>query len=321
MKRPSVQSRHVIACAAYIIGYPFLVLLFLGLGVFDFMRPIVEFSAFDLILNPDFMADACRRSIPCNLSYFAYFLVPLEVARRGIKLLFRGPMFPAPAHPRGPTWVHFVVWCLVLLLLQMFVLAFVELRMGILSADMAVGLSVLIAAGLMTRHSTRIQEWRYPSELVDAVLAGDAQGVLELLSAGSDPNAVRPEDGATPLHVAAGAAQLEVLTTLLANQATPQVHDHVGATPLHLAAASGDVDAPQVVAALLAAGADIHARDRTQSTPLHLAVKAGAPEIVSTLLDAGADPTLYDVVGETPISLYTGEENDISRRLKAGDSH
>ena len=157
MKTSSVRSDHALACTAYIAGYPFLLTVFIIYGVFDFMRPVIEFSLFDLMIDPNLRANACRQSTPCNLSYFAYFLVPLEITRRGIKFLFRAPMFPAPAHPRRRTWVHFVAWCVVVLLLQKLVFSYVKLSIGIPSADIAAVLGVLICAGLATRHSIRIR--------------------------------------------------------------------------------------------------------------------------------------------------------------------
>ena len=57
------------------------------------------------------------------------------------------------------------------------------------------------------------------------MLAGNAQTVGEHLSAGSDSNIVRQEDGATPLHVAARAGEPEVALTLLASDANTQEED------------------------------------------------------------------------------------------------
>ena len=155
-----------------------------------------------------------------------------------------------------------------------------------------------IAACLVTRHSIRIRASCDPDQLFDAVLAGNAKAVGEHLSAGSDANIVRQEDGATPLHVAARAGEPEVVIALLANGADPNVQDNTGSTPLHVAAQAGE---PEVMNTLLTSNADTQAEDETGSTPLHIAARAGEPEVVLTLLAGDANTQAEDETGSTPL--------------------
>ena len=139
---------------------------------------------------------------------------------------------------------------------------------------------------------------RDSTEFFEDVRAGDTQAVVDQLSAGADPNAVRDEDGATPLHVAVRAGQPEVVAALLARKADPQGRDHAGATPLHLAAAVGDIAS---INALLDAGADPNAYDGDAGrTPLRYAEEHGRPEAIAALQSrtkeqAAASPGQRDI--------------------------
>ena len=221
--------------------------------------------------------------------------------------------FASAAHPRLPKFVHFVMYLVLVPIVDYYV---VSPLFGLFFADSGgVGyinrwaylpqvaflesLGYFVAACLVTRHSIRIRASRDPGEFFDAVLAGNAHAVGEHLAAGSDPNIVRQEDGATPLHVAARAGEPEVVITLLAGDADPQVGDDTGATPLHIAAAAGK---PEVVNTLLAGDADPQAEDHTGATPLHVAARGGEPEVVIALLaTSDADPQVEDDTGATPL--------------------
>lgn len=71
-----------------------------------------------------------------------------------------------------------------------------------------------------------------------------------------------------------------------------------GATFLHQAILAGDVDAVRL---LLEAGADPSVQDKTSNPPLHLACMHGHPAIVRLLLEYGADVNVRGRWGETPL--------------------
>ena len=316
------SDKHISACVAYVVGYPALAALLHHLGVFDFILP--DYTYFQLMTVPvprglsseESLAVAyCIRAGAYCLAYsFATYFVPLALVWGFVtgKIFNDRAAFASAAHPSPPRFVHFVVYLVLVPVLLYYVVSplvglffddsggfgYIDRWKYLPQVAFLENLGYLAAACLVTRHSIRIRASRDPGQLFDAVLAGSAQAVGEHLAAGSDPNIVRQEDGATPLHVAARAGEPEVVLTLLANDADPQETDSAGATPLHIAAAAGK---PEVVNTLLAGDADPQVGDRTGATPLHVAARAGEPEVVITLLAGDADPRAEDQTGATPL--------------------
>ena len=145
-------------------------------------------------------------------------------------------------------------------------------------------------------------------ELVSAALAGDADGVRELLAQGVSPSA-RSGD-MTALHRASQAGALEVVDVLLAAGADLEAVSRSGQTALARAAFFGQ---PAAVDRLLEAGADPNAHAPPNNmTPLtalvfgwSIAVSGQVPtgmelrlnegarlRIARALIEGGADPTL-----------------------------
>jgi tetratricopeptide (TPR) repeat protein len=118
------------------------------------------------------------------------------------------------------------------------------------------------------------------SEILGAVEAKDIAQVGELLK--TDPNLVnaRTSGGSTPLHLAVGKKQLELIKLLLANGANVNATTRNGFTPLHVAAFVNDANAARV---LISNGADIRAKAINGSTPLQLAIKKNATAVVRVL--------------------------------------
>lgn len=88
------------------------------------------------------------------------------------------------------------------------------------------------------------------------------------------------------LDAAIRAADLAVASDLIHAGADVNRAGSDGLTPLMVAAGHGQ---PQMVALLLAAGADVHALDRRAgTTALHKAALAGNPDVAALLLDGGA---------------------------------
>ena len=116
MKNSSVWRRQEIACAAYIIGYPFLILQLIAFGVFDFMMPIVEVSVFGLMVEPDTrvhhdavahpQADPARRARPfgCRICNCGRCCMRRARTRRDVAdpTVREGPRAAKAIGPTGP---------------------------------------------------------------------------------------------------------------------------------------------------------------------------------------------------------------------------
>jgi ankyrin repeat protein len=144
-------------------------------------------------------------------------------------------------------------------------------------------------ARILLRHGANAG----PPALHLAAWKGCSDTLAELLIRAGAKLDERDKEGETPLYNAAGNAR--VVRLLLARKAPVNAATNEGATPLHWAAGSGD---ERVVAMLLRAGARINARTAERKQPLH---KAGSPAVVRLLIAQGADVDAQDRYGQTPL--------------------
>ena len=162
-------------------------------------------------------------------------------------------------------------------------------------------------------------------ELFEAIQAGDAARVGELLDANATLANARDEKGTSAFVAAIYNKQKEVADLLAergamidvfaaamsgrtgklqeitnANRSWVKAISADGWTPLHLAAYFGHPDAAK---ALLNKGADVNARSTNamRNTPLHAAVAGRNLAIVKLLLDFGADVNATQSGGWTPL--------------------
>jgi hypothetical protein len=123
------------------------------------------------------------------------------------------------------------------------------------------------------------------SPLHEAVQAGDAAEVRQLLARGVNTEAAAP-NGGTALHYAAGLGHCEALDALLVGGASLQARARQGLTPLHMAVAGGHREAVEL---LLRRGAEVNARNQHGLTPRDLALQLGHVAVAQRLADACLD--------------------------------
>ncbi|XP_021723655.1 uncharacterized protein LOC110691027 [Chenopodium quinoa] len=152
--------------------------------------------------------------------------------------------------------------------------------------------------------------------------SGDLVGFQRLLKENpSLLNERNPVMVQTPLHVAAGYNNVEIVKVLLNWKGLEKVEmeakNMYGETPLHMAAKNGCNEAAKL---LLSHGAFVEAKANNGMTPLHLAVwhslRSDDCSTVNTLLEYNADCNAKDDDGLTPLNhLSPGPGSEKLRQL------
>lgn len=132
--------------------------------------------------------------------------------------------------------------------------------------------------------------------LTMAAFTGQAEIVKRLLALGADPQ-LQNEGGYTPLHLAAERGDADIVAMLLDYDGNNSLQTRLGnETPLEVAAGRSQL---QVLKVMAEKGVDMNARNDLGMTALHTAVFYKQPDSVFTLLMLGADPTIRDRDGRT----------------------
>ncbi|KAF7216893.1 transcript variant X1 [Nothobranchius furzeri] len=159
---------------------------------------------------------------------------------------------------------------------------------------------------LVKDGDTDIQDLlRGDAALLDAAKKGCLARVQKLCS----PENINCRDtqgrNSTPLHLAAGYNNLEVVEYLLEHEADVNAQDKGGLIPLHNAASYGHVD---IAALLIKYNTCVNATDKWAFTPLHEAAQKGRTQLCALLLAHGADPTMKNQEGQAPLDLATADD-------------
>jgi len=141
-------------------------------------------------------------------------------------------------------------------------------------------------------------------EIHDAVRGDDWARVQSLLEQRASLVNSRAEEGATPLHFAAGLNRVEIAKLLLEKGADVNSETTNGSTPLHWAALR---DASGVAAVLLVKGADISARtDKSGLTALEIALRKNSMTVAEVIVGAQSRAVLTDPVFLGAIDAWRG---------------
>jgi len=128
---------------------------------------------------------------------------------------------------------------------------------------------------------------KYPvTALHLAVGNGHGSAVSSLLQAGANPNLPGGKRKLMPIAMALKEYRLDIITSLVDNDADLDATDSNGVTALIRAAEMRNVEAVEM---LLQRGANVNAATSEGETALHLASEMGQVKIASLLLAAGAD--------------------------------
>lgn len=148
-------------------------------------------------------------------------------------------------------------------------------------------------------------------EIHDACKTGDLAKVKKIIE--SDPSQLqaKTEEGKSPLHMATGWGQTEVVKWLISIGADLNALNNNGGEPIHVAASQNQ---PECAAILLEHGADIESvRQLGGMTPLAIAVLKDNYEVAEFLLKNNANPRAM-VNGRASLNLVA--ERRASQRMK-----
>src|SRR5215471_10221861 len=167
-----------------------------------------------------------------------------------------------------------------------------------------IGITLLLASGLFAAQS----------EVADAAMEGNTAAVRALLGKKAEVNAPQV-DGATALHWAVQANNLEMIEMLLGAGAAVSAASKSGATPMQLAAMNGH---SAIIERLIRAGADPNAPlSQTGDTALMMAARTGKVDAVKVLLDRGANVNAKETWGGTTALMWAISErhSDVAKVL------
>lgn len=135
--------------------------------------------------------------------------------------------------------------------------------------------------------------------LLSIAIQYERNGIAKLLiSSGANVN-FKNKLGFTPLHIAAGLGQVDVVRDLIAKGANVNeicTGDN-DVTALHSASAYGNID---VINELIKSGSNINAIDKEGRSAMHLAGIYNQREAYEILLKNGGNPNLLDMDGRSP---------------------
>ena len=149
-------------------------------------------------------------------------------------------------------------------------------------------------------------------DVLKNVVNGDIGGLKRALKGGGDPNG-RVRD-LTPLMIAAGTGNKDIITVLIENNADINAKGDHGKTALTIALRRNNLQTAQV---LIEKGADVNTRDDKGVTPLMWATYEGRLETVKFILQNKGDVNASNNKDRTALN-YANERNlkDIIAALK-----
>ncbi|GLV64452.1 hypothetical protein Bmyc01_31220 [Bacillus mycoides] len=146
--------------------------------------------------------------------------------------------------------------------------------------------------------------------VTQAVISGEKEKIVEIISEDRSIVNSYSEDGWTPLHLAAYFGQKEIASFLLEHGANIHIRakNENENTPLQAAIANKQIE---LVSFLIEKGSDVNAVQNGGWTGLHEAALLGNEDIITLLLEHGANKTTKKNDGKTAfdIAVEKGHEH------------
>ena len=145
------------------------------------------------------------------------------------------------------------------------------------------------------------KHFQFQSLLHLAAKKGQVEHLRRLLECGEHIDSMLPDlfaDRETPLMLAAGFNEVDVVEFLVEKGASLEMQDAEGCTALHHAAMNGKIGN---ILRLLEFGANVSRGNYDQITAIHMAAEKGHIESVRLLLEHGADAKKANYYGMTPL--------------------
>ena len=147
-----------------------------------------------------------------------------------------------------------------------------------------------------------------------AAKAGQIEVARELIKLGADVNSKRQQD-ATPLHDAAVSGHDDLVILLIENKSEINNVMSDGSSALHLSSREGHAE---VVKKLIEKKASVNVENLEKNTPLHLAAERDQLNAVITLLEHNSRTDLKNASGDTALHLAVREKSiDIVKSILA----
>ena len=171
----------------------------------------------------------------------------------------------------------------------------------IAAKNIAMGCGLFLGAGLLCVTGFAASG----SAVADAAMNKNREALRALVEQKADVNAAQA-DGATALHWAVRADDMESVDLLLRAGANVHAANRAGATPLFLASVNGN---PVMIEKLLKAGADSNAPILAHGeTALMMASRSGNLNAVKMLLDHGAQVNAKESLRGTTAIMWAAEQ-------------